>query len=96
MEQLRTMAPTYFSNMFNQNSYLNIFPNLVVWKHLTGEAQSWLVRYVTREEIRGTLFQMNPDKALGPDGFNPGFYQKNWELIALDLCKVILYFFPEG
>ena len=93
MEQLRTMTPAYFSNMFNQNSCLNLFPKLVVRKYLTCEAQAWLIRNVTIEEIRPALFQTNSDKAPGPDGFNPGFHQKIWEPIAPNLCKATLYFF---
>jgi len=76
MYQLRNLAPEYFSKIFNQSSYLNVFPKLVVRKHLTADAQNWLIREVTREGIMAALFQMNPEKAPGPDGFNLAFYQR--------------------
>ncbi|CAN1753153.1 Transposon TX1 uncharacterized 149 kDa protein [Linum perenne] len=31
------------------------------------------------------LFYMHPDKASSPDGFNPGFYQKMWDVIGTDV-----------
>ncbi|XP_060962336.1 uncharacterized protein LOC133032418 [Cannabis sativa] len=37
---------------------------------------------VDAEEVRKSLFQMHPDKSPGPDGFNPWFYQKFWDIIV--------------
>ena len=96
VEQLRIMAPEYFFKLFNQNSYINVFPKLIVGKHLTVDAQSWLTRSVTMEEIKTVVFKMHPDKSPGPDVFNPDFYQRNWEVITPDLCKAVLFFFQNG
>ena len=41
------------------------------------------------EEVKMALFSMNPDKSLGPDGFQAFFSQKCWEIIGLDLWKAI-------
>ena len=48
---------------------------------------------VTHEAIKNALFQINPDKSLGPDGFNVGFYQRNWDIVSQDTCTVIRNFF---
>jgi hypothetical protein len=42
------------------------------------------------QEIKGALDQMNPDKALGPDGFTTRFYQNCWEIIKSDLLKMVM------
>jgi hypothetical protein len=34
---------------------------------------------------------MAPLKALGPDGFNTGFYQKNWDILGPKVCKVVIF-----
>ncbi|CAN0874830.1 Transposon TX1 uncharacterized 149 kDa protein [Linum grandiflorum] len=39
------------------------------------------------------MFSMHLDKAPGPDGFNPGFYQKFWPLVGeqiLSCCRAWL------
>ncbi|CAN0830958.1 Transposon TX1 uncharacterized 149 kDa protein [Linum grandiflorum] len=38
-----------------------------------------------QEEFRRAMFDMEPDKAPGPDGFNPGFYQRMWNDIGGDV-----------
>ncbi|CAN0829244.1 hypothetical protein LINGRAHAP2_LOCUS1089 [Linum grandiflorum] len=36
------------------------------------------------------MFDMEPDKAPGPDGFNPGFYQKMWGDIGGDVTQACI------
>jgi len=50
-----------------------------------------LTKKVTEEEILGALQQMNPDKALGPDGFSTHFYLVSWHIIKHDLVRMIQY-----
>uniref|UniRef100_A0A803PK80 Reverse transcriptase domain-containing protein n=1 Tax=Cannabis sativa TaxID=3483 RepID=A0A803PK80_CANSA len=47
-------------------------------------------------EVRKTLFQMHPDKAPGPDGMKPGFYQKCWDLVGGDVVAQVQNFFLTG
>lgn len=44
-----------------------------------------LTRPFSKEEFQETIFSMHLDKSPGPDGLNPGFYQKNWGEIGEDL-----------
>ena len=39
----------------------------------------------TEEEVRNAVFQMEHNKAPGPDGFPAEFYQHFWEVIKSDL-----------
>ena len=43
-----------------------------------------LIAPFTQEQFRKALFDMDPDKAPGPDGSNLGFYQKLWSKIGGD------------
>lgn len=40
-------------------------------------------------EVRAAIFQMPSDKAPGPDGFTGAFFKSCWEIINLDVMKVI-------
>ncbi|KAK2390980.1 hypothetical protein QL285_064484 [Trifolium repens] len=44
---------------------------------------------ITKEEVRAALFQMHPDKSPGPDGFNPAFYQKFWEICGDEVFAAV-------
>jgi hypothetical protein len=44
------------------------------------------------EEIKGVIFQIEHNKAPGPDGFLLEFYQVFWELIKHDLMALFQEF----
>lgn len=55
-----------------------------------------LAQEVTKEEVHFALFQMHPDKAPGPDGMTPAFYQKHWDIIGEDVFNMTRHFFSSG
>ena len=73
---IKVEAPAYFEKLFNQRSYWNVFPELIVKRRLTNEASQWLSRNISNVEIQVTLFQMHPDIAPHPDGYNAFFFQQ--------------------
>ena len=46
MSSLRTQAPRFYEELFNQQDYWNIFPDLVAKRVLKAEASDWLIRKV--------------------------------------------------
>uniref|UniRef100_A0A803P1Z2 Reverse transcriptase n=1 Tax=Cannabis sativa TaxID=3483 RepID=A0A803P1Z2_CANSA len=52
-----------------------------------------LLADLTDEEIRGSIFQMHPDKSPGPDGMGPGFFQKHWDIVGGDVKQLVRNFF---
>ncbi|XP_019194227.1 PREDICTED: uncharacterized protein LOC109188138 [Ipomoea nil] len=49
-----------------------------------------LLRPFEESEVKSTLFSMYPDKAPGPDGMNPGFYQHFWDVVGTDVSSYIV------
>ena len=44
---------------------------------------------VTKDEVKKALFDMDPDKAPGPDGFSARFLQVCWPIVEKDLLKMV-------
>uniref|UniRef100_A0A803QDA7 Reverse transcriptase domain-containing protein n=1 Tax=Cannabis sativa TaxID=3483 RepID=A0A803QDA7_CANSA len=60
-------------------------------KRLTPTQSTFLISPFTFDEVKAALFQLASDKAPGSDGFNPSFFQKNWDSAGKDLCQAALY-----
>jgi hypothetical protein len=54
-----------------------------------------LISPFTMDEIKQAVFQMEHNKARGPDGFSAEFYQVFWEIIKEDLLALFLDFYEE-
>jgi len=55
-----------------------------------------LIKPVTEAEIHSAVFQMDPHKAPGSDGFGPSFFQDHWEIVKDRLVPAIKDFFNSG
>lgn len=55
-----------------------------------------LVREVTDEEVRSTLFAKPNNKSLGPDGYTCKFFKAAWQIIGKDFIVAIQSFFIKG
>jgi hypothetical protein len=55
---------------------------------VSDEKNRLLVEAFSEEEVRHALFQMEQNKAPGPDGFPAKFYQVFWEVIKGDLMAL--------
>jgi hypothetical protein len=73
--ELCEVALNYFNNLFKINSTSHEPILALISPRITQEDNDQLTMPITKEELRNALFQMHPDKAPGPDGFNPAFYQ---------------------
>lgn len=50
---------------------------------------SELERPILEEEVRQVLFDLDPNKAPGPDGFSALFFQSCWDMAKLDIMPAI-------
>jgi hypothetical protein len=57
------------------------------------EENNILTSPFTEEEVKEAVFQMEHNKAPGPDGFPAEFYQVFWDIIKKDLLDLFTEFF---
>ena len=81
----------HFSTLF-QSSNLNAIEEVVahIPRVVTEEMNDWLVRDFHPEEVRFTLFQMQPSKAPGPDSMTAFFFHMFWHIVGADVTNAVL------
>lgn len=55
-----------------------------------------MVRPVSNEEIKLALFDVDDNKAPGPDGYTSRFFNFAWDIVGSDVCKAVKEFFSSG
>ncbi|XP_026399762.1 uncharacterized protein LOC113295646 [Papaver somniferum] len=73
----------------------------VIPKIITTEDQAMLDVVPAMEEIKQTIFEMDPDSSPGPDGFSGSFYRACWKIIQDDVVNAVQFcwkkiFIPKG
>ncbi|KAL0293769.1 UNVERIFIED_CONTAM: Retrovirus-related Pol polyprotein from type-2 retrotransposable element R2DM [Sesamum angustifolium] len=59
------------------------------------EAQA-IIRPVKIDEVKTAFFDIEEDKAPGPDGFSSGFFKAAWPVVGGEVSKAIIDFFRTG
>ncbi|RVW50737.1 Transposon TX1 uncharacterized 149 kDa protein [Vitis vinifera] len=86
----------YFEKLYTSPSGESWRVEGLDWSPISGESAVRLESPFTEEEIFKAIFQMDRDKAPGPDGFTIAVFQDCWEVIKEDLVKVFTEFHRSG
>lgn len=73
---LSSIMVDYFKNLVSTSSTYWRYVTDCISASISDEVNMDLLRPIESGEVKQALFQMHPDKSLGPDGFSLGFYQK--------------------
>lgn len=86
-EGLCNLIGTYFTNLFTPREEDGVNTEFLdpVSCMITDIQNEELGKEFTLEEFKLAISQMHPDKAPGPDGFNPAFFQKCLETVGNDI-----------
>jgi hypothetical protein len=79
--QLKEHITSYYKNLFgpSEDSLLSLDESQTEDIPQVSDLENeFLTEPFTQEEVRTTIFQMEHNKAPGPDGFPPEFYQVFW------------------
>jgi mannosylglycoprotein endo-beta-mannosidase len=95
-ENLLEHATKYYKELFGPGVG-NVFQmNPGLWKDVekvTDEDNHTLTQPFSEEEVKQALFQMEQNKASGPDCITIEFYQKCWGIIKHDIMEMFIEFY---
>ncbi|GJW77890.1 hypothetical protein Tco_0139572 [Tanacetum coccineum] len=63
---------------------------------LSDEEAAFIIQEVLDQEIKEAVFSLGDNKAPGPDGYSAAFFKEAWDIISVDICKVVKEFFTNG
>ncbi|XP_071692649.1 uncharacterized protein [Rutidosis leptorrhynchoides] len=88
----------HFKNVLGCSSITEpiISPETLFTKKISFEDAHHMVRFITDEEIKAALFDIDDDKALGPDGYSSKFFKTAWVTVGPEVCKAIRGVFQNG
>ncbi|KAK4602906.1 hypothetical protein RGQ29_011761 [Quercus rubra] len=90
IEDVAEVAVQYFENLFSSGTCDWVEDCLNVVNHrLSSNMLNILSEEFSADEVKTTLFQMGPTKALGQDGMNALFHQKFWHIVGTDITNAV-------
>lgn len=79
----------YYTALFWKTQELDLSLVDGINGHVSLDQTMALCASITKEEVRAAIFSMHPDKAPGPDGYNPGFYLTFWSIMGDDVFACV-------
>ena len=89
--QLKTYITNYYKVLFgpSENNHLSLVETVINdLPQVSEEENNFLTESFTEKEVKEAIFQMDHNKAPGPDGFPAEFYQVFWDIIKYDLLAM--------
>ncbi|GJU23245.1 RNA-directed DNA polymerase, eukaryota, reverse transcriptase zinc-binding domain protein [Tanacetum coccineum] len=71
-------------------------PTQLFSKKISQEDALEMVKPISNEEIKSAIFDIEDNKAPGPDGFTSKFFKASWGIVGGDVCRAIKEFFSSG
>ena len=90
-----THIVNYFEDLYSTNSPTNQSSEVLSFISCLVSTQNnhGLVQIPSSIEIKKAIFSLDPNSALGLDGFPSSFYQDFWDLVFVDMVNFIQVFF---
>lgn len=85
LEDMTIIVRDYFSTLFQKHASSREAVLNALSATVTVEDNNQLTAPFTIEEFKDAVFSMQDDKCAGPDGFNPGFYKKFWDICGHEI-----------
>nr|GEW08462.1 hypothetical protein [Tanacetum cinerariifolium] len=89
---------SYFEQILGRSEVVDSIhdPSHLFTNKLSVEVVEFMVKPISKDEIKVALFSMEDDKASGPDGFSFKFFKSAWSIVGHEFSQAILDFFANG
>nr|GFB01237.1 hypothetical protein [Tanacetum cinerariifolium] len=71
-------------------------PEFLFTNKLSEGDAAYMIRDISDDEVKVALFDIDNNKAPGPDGYSSKFFKDAWNVIAKEFCKAVREFFTSG
>lgn len=90
-EAIRQVATNHYRDLLTETTNEEDYDDLLQFlpKSIRKEMNDTLNKEIDEEEVRKTIWDLQPDKTPGPDGFPICFYHAFWGIIKRDLIKML-------
>ncbi|XP_022008470.1 uncharacterized protein LOC110907832 [Helianthus annuus] len=88
----------YFKGIMGRKAEVNAIwePETLFVRKLDPLVALDMVSVVSRDEVKDAMFQINDEKAPGPDGYSAKFFKEAWGIVGNDVTNAVLDFFGNG
>ena len=87
---LKSYITQFYKDLFGppEDNHFSLSDRIDDIPQVSQEENEFLRAPFTEKEVRDAVFDMEHNKALGPDGFPAEFYQQFWDVIKSDLMHM--------
>nr|GFA66733.1 RNA-directed DNA polymerase, eukaryota [Tanacetum cinerariifolium] len=94
--EVKNEVRDHFASRFQDPGFCPGKINFIFPKRLHSEQAAELKVHITRDEIQNAVWCCGENKSLGPDGFSFEFFCKFWQVVGLDFCMAVEWFFDNA
>ncbi|KAL8108518.1 hypothetical protein AgCh_024828 [Apium graveolens] len=95
-EEIRGVIENYFEELFTSSNTPDQLSSGERVTQITKRVNEELLQEVHEDEVKEAVFAMHPDKACGPEGLNPDFFQVFWDIVKHDVINFCRRFIQLG
>lgn len=96
-EDLIKIVVDYYSDLFTPSRPpIDVAQIEGISPCVSEEMKNSLLRRYSKDEVVSALKSMHPGKSPGPDGLPVLFYNKFWDLVGEEVCRLVLNFLNHG
>lgn len=84
-DAVKDMVLDFWSKLYTADRHVGMGLTMHRFPTVPTLDMEMVIRSIVLEDIRAALFDMDPNKAPGIDGYPASFFQKGWDIMKMDL-----------